>query len=62
VKLPEDVSKLTATIQRPGSNKKEPVTLEVKPDNTLGKSESVFVMLPVFICIHLKIILLLKNH
>jgi filamin len=38
VVLPDDAKKLTATIQRPGSNKKEPVTPEIKPDNTLGKT------------------------
>ena len=36
VVLPNDVKKLTATIQRPGSDK-EPVTPEIRPDNTLGK-------------------------
>ena len=37
VNLPEDFKKLTATLQRPNSKKEEPVTLELNPDNTLGK-------------------------
>ena len=37
VNLPDDFKKLTATLQRPGSNKEEPVNLELNPDNTLGK-------------------------
>ena len=40
--LPEDFEKITATLQRPGSTKEEPVTLEVNPDNTLGKLSVVF--------------------
>lgn len=47
VKVPEDVKKLTATIQRPGSSKREPVIVEIRPDNTLGKiHESVIQLLP----------------
>ena len=38
VNLPEDFKKLTATLQRPGSTKEEPVNLELNPDNTLGKA------------------------
>ena len=37
VNLPEDFKKLTATLQRPNSKKEEPVTLQLNPDNTLGK-------------------------
>ena len=40
--LPDDFNKLTATLQRPGSKKEEPVTLELNPDNTLGKFSCVF--------------------
>lgn len=38
VVLPNDFKKLTATLQRPNSKKEEPVTLELNPDNTLGKT------------------------
>ena len=37
VNLPDDFKKLTATLQRPGSTKEEPVDLELNPDNTLGE-------------------------
>jgi hypothetical protein len=37
VNLPDDFKKLTATLERPGSKKEEPVTLELNPDNTLGR-------------------------
>ena len=37
VNLPDDFKTLTATLQRPGSTKEEPVNLELNPDNTLGK-------------------------
>ena len=54
VKIPEDVKKLTATLQRPGNNKKEPVIMEIRPDNTLGKvHESLILMLPVFTLFYL---------
>ena len=54
VNVPEDVKKLTATIRRPGSNKDEPVILEIRPDNTLGKiHESVILVLLLFNLIHL---------
>ena len=43
VKSPEDLKKLTASIQRPGSNQEEPVKPEIKPDNTLGKIHLIFV-------------------
>ena len=42
VNSPDDVKKLTVTVQRPGSDKEEPVKPEIKPDGTVGKSESVF--------------------
>lgn len=42
VALPDDFKKLTATLQRPRSNKEEPVNLELNPDNTLGMSRILF--------------------
>ena len=42
VVLPDDFKKLTATLQRPGSKKEEPVSLELNPDNTLGKGLALF--------------------
>ena len=35
--LPDDFKKITATLERPGSKKEESVSLELYPDNTLGK-------------------------
>lgn len=36
--LPGDLKKLRATLERPDSNREEPVTLELNRDNTLGKN------------------------
>lgn len=36
VSLPEDFNKLEATLQRPNSDKQEPLNVELYPDNTLG--------------------------
>ena len=37
VVLPGDFKKLKGTLERPNSKKEEPVTLQMSPDNTLGK-------------------------
>ena len=42
--LPDDFDKLEATIQRPNSDKEEPLNLELYPDNTLGKFSSLCVI------------------
>jgi hypothetical protein len=42
VVLPDDFKKLSATLQRPRSQKEEPVSLELNPDNTLGKLRILF--------------------
>ena len=42
VVLPDDFKKLSATLQRPRSQKEEPVSLELNPDNTLGRLHMLF--------------------